>query len=288
MSQADTIISLSCIIQTIKIEEHNVDLKAPIMLAGQLNSTKLIDDIDILRAKGHIQPSIIIGVDEAGRGPLLGCVTVAAVILPNRYSALIEHEPLKGTPLSLLTDSKKLSEKNRDRLAPLIKHDALGYIIADIPAAVIDQINILQATMLGMRLCTEALLEALAQQCCTKTTDQAYDIPFEVLFDGNRCPELDDARLSKVGLYQSNIDCQAWIKGDARHTSIAAASVIAKVSRDDTMYKMDTLYPNYAIAKHKGYPTAFHLKALRDLGVTPVHRRSFSPVKNLLAQAMSE
>src|SRR5690606_14674465 len=223
------------------------------------------------------QVPIQIGIDEAGRGPLLGSVNVAAAILPAAWSGLIEDAPLKGTPLSILTDSKQLSEKKRDILYPLVQQYAVGHIVADIPAAVIDQVNILQATMLGMRLCTEVLLEIIAKHLNTGDKRQC-----EVLIDGNRCPDLDYASLAKSGIERSVIDCQAWIKGDARHTSIAAASILAKVSRDKTMYALDTQYPEYGIAKHKGYPTRAHMEAISAHGVLAAHRRSFAPVRKAL------
>jgi ribonuclease HII len=128
--------------------------------------------------------------------------------------------------------------------------------------------------MLGMRLCTEELLEALVSNAANIQTSQV-----EVLIDGNRCPELNYVKLAEFGLSSPAIDCQAWVKGDARHTSIAAASVLAKVSRDQTMYALDSKHPEYAIAKHKGYPTKAHLQAIETHGVLDEHRRSFSPIK---------
>ena len=225
-----------------------------------------------------------IGIDEAGRGPLFGSVHVAAAILPSAWSGLIADKPLQGTPLSTLTDSKQLSEKKRDTLYPLVQQYALGYIIADIPAAVIDQINILQATMLGMRLCTETLLAMLIE-----TMINQQNLPrVQVLYDGNRCPELDYAKLIALGIKQFTIDYQAWVKGDARHTSIAAASVLAKVSRDQTMYELDAQYPKYGFARHKGYPTRAHMLALESCGVLVEHRRSFAPVQRILTDKVSE
>ena len=270
-------------IESIDIKGQYIQLAAPIHLYGQLNVAELLSHYPI-PIEQELTPSILqIGVDEAGRGPLLGSVHVAAAILPPTWSGLIEDQPLKGTPLSILTDSKQLSEKKRDLLYPLVKNHAIGYIIADIPAAVIDQVNILQATMLGMRLCTETLLEAIIQNLVAQQkTDGSDQLRAQVLFDGNRCPELNQTIFDKLSVNSAAIDCQAWIKGDARHTSIAAASILAKVSRDETMYALDAEHPEYGIAKHKGYPTRAHMEAIDTHGVLPTHRRSFSPVKKAL------
>ncbi len=263
-------------IEQIYIKGQYINLASPIYLSGQFNITELLAQYSNNIAQGDAGSALQIGVDEAGRGPLLGSVNVASAILPRAWSGLIEEQPLKDTPLSILTDSKQLSEKKRDTLYPLVQQYALGFIIADIPAAVIDQVNILQATMLGMRLCTEILLEAIAAHLGTPM------LKVEVLVDGNRCPELNYARLLELGVEEEIVDCQAWVKGDARHTSIAAASILAKVSRDTTMYTLDAQHPEYGIAKHKGYPTKAHLEAIETYGVLPAHRRSFAPVKKAL------
>lgn len=268
-----------------EINAQHIDLVAPIRLIGALNRSKLRAHYQVMAEQDLDTLPLQIGVDEAGRGPLLGSVTVAAAILPSAWSGLIDKRPLKDTPLSTLTDSKQLSEKKRDILYPLVQHYAIGYIIADIPAAVIDQVNILQATMLGMRLCTEALLETIAYQMSIVVNDAvetSQGLQCQVLFDGNRCPDLNYIKLAKTGIEASHIDCQAWVKGDARHTGIAAASVLAKVSRDQTMYQLDAKYPQYGIGKHKGYPTRAHLHAIDIYGVLPEHRRSFAPIKRAL------
>ncbi|AOX99474.1 ribonuclease HII [Jeongeupia sp. USM3] len=188
---------------------------------------------------------LICGVDEAGRGPLAGSVYAAAVILPDDHGIV-------G-----LNDSKKLSEKKREQLFPLIQQRALAWAVASASAAEIDEINILQATFLAMRRAIEALpLAATA-----------------ALIDGNRVPP----RLA--------IPAEAIVQGDAKVASIAAASILAKVSRDREAVELDARYPGYGLAQHKGYPTAAHLAALQKLGPTPEHRRSFGPVKALLAQA---
>jgi len=278
-------------IQTIDIKIESIDVKgqyiqlvAPIHLYGEINTSELITQYSTNDSEAK-QSALQIGVDEAGRGPLLGSVNVAATILPPMWSGLIEAKPLKDTPLSTLTDSKQLSEKKRDILYPLVKQHAIGYVIADVPAAVIDQVNILQATMLGMRLCTETLLTIIFRSilAATVTEDILLDnVKVEVLFDGNRCPDLNHAPFDELGETLSGVDCQAWVKGDARHTSIAAASVLAKVSRDEAMYTLDMQYPEYGIAKHKGYPTRAHMEAIDKYGVLSAHRRSFAPVRKAL------
>ncbi|WP_201592840.1 ribonuclease HII [Psychrobacter sp. Pi2-51] len=272
----DFIILIDRKIQQIDIKSQYIDLAAPIHLSGQVNIANLLTEYAINTQQPIEQSVLQIGVDEAGRGPLLSSVNVAAAILPMTWAGLIEAQPLKDTPLSILTDSKQLSEKKRDILYPLVQQHAIGFIIAEIPAAVIDQVNILQATMLGMRLCTEVLLEIVAKHIATSM------MQFEVLFDGNRCPNIDYVMLAKLGIETSAIDCQAWVKGDARHTSIAAASILAKVSRDTAMYMLDTEYPEYGIAKHKGYPTKAHIEAIEKYGVLPAHRRSFAPVRKAI------
>lgn len=291
------IISLNHRIESLDIKGQYTQLAAPIILIGQLNVTALLtngslgayqlddhqlddsqlDDEQINKPHLDNQP-LQIGVDEAGRGPLLGSVNVAAALLPNKWSGLIENAPLRDTPLAILTDSKKLSEKKRDSLYPLVQQYAIGYMIADIPAAVIDQVNILQATMLGMRLCSEELLIAISAAISDK-----QNLPsVHILYDGNRCPELNYSKLFQAGIQQTTIDPQAWVKGDARHTSIAAASILAKVSRDQAMYALDIEHPNYGIAQHKGYPTRAHIQALKEYGVLDAHRRSFAPVREAL------
>ena len=268
-------------IEQIDIKGQYINLASPIYLSGQLNINELLAQYSNTIAQSDTSSVLQIGVDEAGRGPLLGSVNVASAILPRAWSGLIEGQPLKDTPLSILTDSKQLSEKKRDMLYPLVQQHAIGYVIADIPAAVIDQVNILQATMLGMRLCTEILLEIIAYHLNDMAQD-IHQLHAEVLFDGNRCPDLDYARLVELGIEEEVVDCQAWVKGDARHTSIAAASILAKVSRDTTMYTLDAQHPEYGIAKHKGYPTKAHLEAIETYGVLPAHRRSFAPVRMAL------
>lgn len=183
----------------------------------------------------------IAGVDEVGRGPLAGAVVAAAVIL----------DPAR--PIEGLDDSKKLTEKRREKLAIEIREKALCWALGRAEVEEIDQINILQASMLAMKRAVEAL---------KITADHA-------LIDGNRCPDL-------------NCSSEAIVGGDGTIASIGAASIIAKVARDHEMVEMDRRYPGYGLAKHKGYPTKMHLEALDKLGITPIHRRSFGPVKKRL------
>lgn len=176
----------------------------------------------------------ICGVDEAGRGPLAGPVCAAAVILP-------EHLQIPG-----LNDSKKLSDKKRRDLFPIIKEQAIAYGIAFATVEEIDEINILQATFLAME-------RAVAQ--LNGQADFA-------LIDGNREPKLD-------------IESMAVVKGDSRSASIAAASILAKVTRDDYMEELASQYPQYGFEVHKGYGTKRHYQALEEFGMCPAHRRSF-------------
>lgn len=184
---------------------------------------------------------LIAGVDEVGRGPLAGPVVTAAVILDPKYS-------IPG-----LNDSKKLTEKKRERLAVEIKQHALAWSIGRAEVDEIDRLNILQATLLAMH----------------RALDNLPLRPHRVLIDGNRCPD-------------APYDMQAVVNGDATVPAISAASIIAKVCRDAEMLVVDDLYPDYGFGRHKGYPTAEHLAALKKYGVLPIHRRSFKPVKSLL------
>nr|WP_319554938.1 ribonuclease HII [uncultured Vibrio sp.] len=184
---------------------------------------------------------IIAGVDEVGRGPLVGDVVTAAVILdPNN--------PIEG-----LNDSKKLSEKKRLALLPEIKQKALAWAVGRCSPQEIDELNILQATMVAM----QRAIAGLNVQ------------PDLVLIDGNRCPELP-------------MDSQAVVKGDLRVAEISAASIIAKVVRDTEMEELDKQYPQFGFAKHKGYPTKVHFEAIEQHGVIAEHRKSFKPVKKAL------
>ena len=189
----------------------------------------------------------IIGVDEAGRGPLVGNVVAAAVIFPTNFH-------IEG-----LTDSKKLTEKKREDLYFQITSQC-SWSIGEASSIEIDQVNILQATMLAM---TRAI-NNLQQQLLSKNKDEV----FKVLVDGNRCPDVDN--------------CRAIVKGDLTEPVISAASVIAKVTRDRQMKELDLRFPEYGFKKHKGYGTKEHLIALSNYGpINGHHRFTFGPIKNL-------
>jgi ribonuclease HII len=184
---------------------------------------------------------LLCGVDEAGRGPLVGAVFAAAVILDPAH-------PVKG-----LADSKKLSEKRREALALEIREYALAWAIASASAEEIDSVNILQASLLAMKRAVESLGMA----------------PHEVVVDGLHCPRLF-------------MPVRAVVKGDSLVAEISAASILAKTARDAEMRELHLIYPQYDFARHKGYPTAAHLQAIQRHGVTPLHRRSFGPVRRAL------
>lgn len=186
-------------------------------------------------------PGLVAGVDEAGRGPLAGPVVAAAVILDERQ------------PISGLADSKVLSPRKRERLYDEIRAKALCCSVAEASVEEIDQLNILQATLLAMRRAVEGLRLK----------------PAKVLVDGNRLPPLPMLAEAVVG-------------GDAKVAAISAASILAKVTRDRWAQAFDQRHPEYGFASHKGYGTAEHLAALRAHGACPAHRRSFAPVAQVL------
>ncbi|MDD2882128.1 MAG: ribonuclease HII [Rhodoferax sp.] len=187
---------------------------------------------------------LVAGVDEAGRGPLAGPVVAAAVILD-------ELNPIKG-----LADSKKLTPRRREQLFDEIRAKALCCSVAQASVQEIDDLNILQATLLAMRRAVEGLRLA----------------PKLVLVDGNRLPVL-------------SVRAEAIVKGDALVAAISAASILAKVTRDRWCVEVDQQYPNYGFAKHKGYGTAVHLAALQVHGACPEHRTTFRPVTDVLDRA---
>lgn len=202
--------------------------------------------VKALNAETYQRPQVqlICGVDEVGRGPLVGAVVTAAVILdPNN--------PIVG-----LNDSKKLSEKKRLQLAEEIKAKALSWSLGRAEVHEIDSLNILHATMLAM----------------TRAVQGLHIKPEWALIDGNRVPK-------DIGVQAS-----AVVKGDALVPEISAASILAKVARDEEMQQLAELYPQYGFAGHKGYPTAEHLAAIKTHGVINEHRRSFKPVKDVLEQ----
>jgi ribonuclease HII len=190
----------------------------------------------------------ICGVDEAGRGPLVGAVVAGAVVL----------DPLN--PISGLKDSKRLTPARREALYAEIVLKAKAWGVGEASPLEIDQINILQATMLAMQRAVDDLCVRLGRW------------PDKVLIDGNRCPSLP-------------IPAEAIVKGDSKEPAISAASIVAKVTRDRQMVDLHARYPGYGFLQHMGYPTPVHLAALRQLGACPEHRRSFSPVRAVVDQA---
>jgi len=184
---------------------------------------------------------MIAGVDEAGRGPLAGAVIAAAVIL----------DPTR--PIAGVTDSKKLTAKKRERLEIEIQQHAIAWAIGRAEVEEIDELNILQASLLAMSRAVEGLPL----------------VPTHVQVDGNQCPTV-------------NYPVEAIVKGDALIPAIGAASILAKVARDRELIALDEQYPEYGFAQHKGYPTKAHFAALEAHGASPVHRRSFAPVRRIL------
>lgn len=195
---------------------------------------KTFDNLYDFDAQFVEEYGIVCGVDEAGRGPLCGPVSAAAVILDNKIK------------IDGINDSKKLSEKKREALFEQIIQSAISYKIVMISPETIDEINILQATMLGMKQAIEGL----------------NFVPALALIDGNRCPN-------------TQVPTKFVIKGDANSASIAAASILAKVSRDRYMRELSAIYPQYKLDKHKGYPTKEHYELLDKYGVESFYRKSF-------------
>ena len=185
---------------------------------------------------------MLAGVDEVGRGPLAGPVVTAAVILS-------PDDPYLGQ----YRDSKKVAEKKRLKLYHHIRKHAVAYSVNMASIEEIDQLNILHATMLAMKRAVETL----------------DVIPGMVLIDGNRCPDI-------------NMQSCSIVKGDQRVDAISAASILAKESRDREMVLLDEEFPGYGFAVHKGYPTKVHMQALKEIGVSSVHRRSYGPVRRIL------
>ena len=197
-----------------------------------MTSADLLDGI-----AGHL----VAGVDEVGRGPLAGDVVAAAVILAESH-------------LDGVTDSKMLTPERRELLAERIRDEAVSWALGRATVAEIDELNILQASLLAMRRAVEALPIQ----------------PALVLVDGNRLPKWP-------------YEARAIVKGDSTEPSIGAASILAKVQRDGEMMALNQQYPGYGFDRHNGYPTKVHLAALEQLGVCPAHRKSFGPVRRLLA-----
>jgi len=189
---------------------------------------------------------LTVGFDEAGRGPLAGPVSAAAVILTDDF------------PLEILNDSKKLSEKKRLYAEEIIKEKAC-WGIGLVDHATIDRINILNASMLAMKIAFEVLMEKLPEW---KNKNNIQDFVLKGITDGTKCPEVF-------------IDCRAEPKADANYPQVMAASILAKTCRDKIMVEMDKKYPQYGYAKHKGYPTRDHVQICREIGPSPIQRMSF-------------
>lgn len=192
----------------------------------------------------------IAGIDEAGRGPLAGPVVVACVVM--NPESMIEG----------VNDSKKISEKKRERIYEVIINEAIAYGVGIVSQTDIDRINILNATKMGLRLAIKDIEADL------KKKKRSFEKPDIILVDA----------LTKIDT--DNIPYKSIIKGDAKSYSIAAASIVAKVTRDRIMRQWDEVYPMYGFEKHKGYGTAAHIKAIKEYGLCPLHRRSF--VKNIV------
>lgn len=191
---------------------------------------------------------LIVGFDEAGRGPLAGPVSASAVILPAVF------------PFDLLNDSKKLSEKKRLAVEPIIKENAC-WGIGLVDHEVIDKINILEASMLAMKYAYDQMMKKLPDWCKENNID--FDaVILSGITDGTRCPDVP-------------IQCRAEPKADGNYVQVMAASILAKNCRDRIMLEMDKKYPEYGYAKHKGYPTPEHKKICRQIGPSPIQRHSF-------------
>lgn len=206
---------------------------------------------------------LICGVDEAGRGPLAGAVFAGCVILdPER-------------PIGGLADSKKLAPGRRGELAARIQASAFAWSVAVASVEEVDRLNILWATMLAMQRAVHKLMASIEMGSIEMAPIETASIekvaPIEILVDGNRCPELPYPSRAVVG-------------GDATVQQISAASILAKVARDAYMLEVHEQYPHYGFDRHKGYPTREHIAALKTHGASPVHRRSFAPVREVIEQ----
>jgi len=188
---------------------------------------------------------LICGTDEAGRGPLAGPVTAGAAILPDDF------------PIEILNDSKKLSEKKRIEAVAIIKEKALGWGIANIDPSIIDEINILQASLLAMKQACEKAITML------DNSNLSDGEPIHVIADGNKVPNV-------------RCEAEALIKADAKIPAVMAASILAKTARDAIMVEYDKKYPEYGYAQHKGYPTKAHREICKKIGPSPIQRKTFS------------
>ena len=220
-------------------------------------------DFDFQDRAVFFEQDQICGVDEAGRGCWAGDVFAAAVILPTHWREIAE--------LNGLTDSKKLSAKKREQLDVAIRQFALAYAVASATVEEIDQINILQASLLAMRRCLDEL--------ALHTKDESQNIS-HIIVDGVHCPESPSAWL--------DVPMCALIEGDSKVAAISAASVLAKVARDRSCNELHRQYPDYGFNQHKGYGTALHAARLKQLGATPAHRKSFKPVRLVMEASVEK
>jgi ribonuclease HII len=256
-------------------------------MTSSKSSSAAADSYCLPRTREHQlqskQPSssslIVIGVDEAGRGPLAGPVVAAAAIVPTNISGIV--------------DSKQITkEEERERLyEELVASPNIQYAVAIVSAQRIDEINILQATLEGMRMAVEGVLGIRTSSggnnvASAKRTEVSY-----IVTGGRRQEEPTNNNTDTITSYHALIDgnkipkempCEAEsvIKGDGREYSIGAASIIAKVTRDRLMHEYDTMYPEYNLSQHKGYPTVAHMSAVSKFGASPIHRRTFAPLKH--------
>ncbi|GAX09356.1 ribonuclease HII [Fistulifera solaris] len=271
--------------RSVKTTTTNTAEKKPRTTTKKKKETRDLDNTETTclprtREDSLKEYSFVMGIDEAGRGPLCGPVVTAAAIIP--------------TNIAGITDSKQITkEEQREELFErILQSPNLRWAVAVIDAVRIDEINILQATLEGMRICAQAVLQGQVEDYPTQpeasiqhkgcyivcgatdaagkfttlkpVTEKAY-----ALIDGNRLPK------------SMPCEAEAIVKGDSREFSIAAASILAKVTRDRLMHAYDALYPEYDLKQNKGYPTAFHMKAVRDHGATIIHRRTFAPLKHM-------
>jgi ribonuclease HII len=252
---------------------------AAVEAANSIHCLPRTREYQLLKSQHQTSASLtVIGVDEAGRGPLAGPVVAAAVIIPTNISGII--------------DSKKITaEMERERLyEELISSPNIRYAVAVVSAQRIDEINILQATLEGMRMAVEGVMGLVdydenSNVVSAKRKEASYvvtgrrELPssttspdtsfYHALIDGNKMPK--------------DMPCpsESIIKGDGKEYSIGAASILAKVTRDRLMHEYDKLYPEYNLRQHKGYPTQSHMDAVRKFGASPIHRRTFAPLKNM-------
>ena len=214
------------------------------------------------------QIKIIAGADEVGRGPWAGAVGAAVVIFPPKMQQNFDTE-FSDSELTYLNDSKKVPKNRREKLAEIIKNTALAYSVSFVDEKIIDETNILAATKLAIQNCMSDIFKNFNISATSNISDESTKkhIPDILLIDGN---------------YNINyqIKQQSIIKGDSKSASIAAASILAKVARDEYMIEMDAKYPEYKFAEHKGYGTKLHRDMLFKYGPSPIHRKSFKPVSD--------